>query len=95
MVMQTESIVLMSAMWRTDLEVVFMNEEQFQREKMYFATMHIAKNLFHLGIMTAEEYSQIDTIFRDKYQPNLFSLQIKMSGYQPNTMALYAPDKEG
>lgn len=72
-----------------------MSEEQFQNEKMYHATMSIAKTLLNQGIMTAEEYGQIDTIFRGKYRPILVSLRAEMSGYKADSMAICDTDKEG
>ena len=59
----------MRVMWLTGSGVARMGEEQFQNEKMYHATMNIAKALMGQGAMTAEEYRQIDTIFTRKYQP--------------------------
>ena len=64
-----------------------MSEEQFRNEKIYHATMNIAKSLMEQGAMTAEEYGQIDTIFREKYRPILVSLQTEMSGYKAGSMA--------
>lgn len=48
-----------------------MSEEQFSSEKLYQATMSMAKNLLNKGIVSADEYKQIDTIFREKYKPSL------------------------
>ena len=64
----------MRVMWLTDSEVAQMSEEQFRNEKMYHATMNIAKSLMEQGAMTAEEYGQIDTIFLEKYRPTLGTL---------------------
>ena len=57
--------------------------------------MNIAKSLMEQGAMTAEEYGQIDTIFRGKYRPILVSLQTEMSGYKADSMASCDTDKEG
>ena len=57
--------------------------------------MNIAKSLMEQGAMTAEEYGQIDTIFREKYRPILVSLQTEMSGYKADSMASCDTDKEG
>ncbi len=86
---------VMRVMWLTGLGVERMSEEQFQNEKMYHATMNIAKSLMEQGAMTAEEYGQIDTIFREKYRPILVSLQTEMSGYKADSMASCDTDKEG
>lgn len=85
----------MRVMWLTGSEVAQMSEEQFRNEKMYHATMNIAKSLMEQGAMTAEEYGQIDTIFREKYRPILVSLQTEMSGYKAGSMASCDTDKEG
>ncbi len=46
-----------------------MSEEQFQNEKLYQATMGIARNMLKNGVISEEEYRQIDTIFLEKYRP--------------------------
>ena len=46
-----------------------MNKEEFKNEKLYQATMHIARKMFNEGLITEEEYRQIDTIFLEKYKP--------------------------
>ncbi len=51
-----------------------MSIDQFHREKMYQSTMLIAKNLRDKGLISDEEYGQIDTIFRQKYAPILGTL---------------------
>ncbi|MCD7726407.1 MAG: hypothetical protein LUI12_12795 [Clostridiales bacterium] len=48
-----------------------MSEEQLKNEKMYLATMNMAKDLLVKGIITEEEYHEIDTIFTNKYAPSL------------------------
>lgn len=61
----------MNAISRTDLEVGRMTEKQFRNEKLYLATMRIAKALLEKGAMSADEYKQIDTIFLEKYRPSM------------------------
>ena len=51
-----------------------MSKEEFKNEKLYQATMHIARMMFNEGLITEEEYRQIDTIFSEKYQPTLGTL---------------------
>lgn len=46
-----------------------MSKEEFKNEKLYQATMHIARKMLNEGLITEEEYRQIDTIFLAKYQP--------------------------
>lgn len=37
--------------------------------KYYQTTMHLARKMLDEGIITEEEYRQIDTIFLEKYKP--------------------------
>ena len=85
----------MPVMLQTGSGVARMSDEQFRNEKMYHATMNIAKTLLGQGVMTAEEYGQIDTIFRKKYRPILVSLRTEISGYKAGSMASCDTDKEG
>jgi hypothetical protein len=54
-----------------------MRKEEFQNEKLYQTTMQIAQKMLKEGIISEEEYRQIDTIFLEKYKPvfgTLFSI---------------------
>lgn len=51
-----------------------MSVDQFRREKMYQATMLMAKKLHEQGIVSTDEYLEIDTIFRKKYAPSFGTL---------------------
>ena len=64
----------MPAISRTDSEVAAMTKEQIQNEKMYLGTMTTAKNLLKQAIISDEEYEQIDTNFRKKYDISLSTL---------------------
>lgn len=64
----------MPAISRTDSEVATMTKEQIQNEKMYIGTMATAKKLLKQGIISDEEYEQIDTNFRKKYDISLSTL---------------------
>ena len=56
-------------------KVVFqMNEEQFEAEKDYQASMLCFKQMLENGKITQEEYRQIDTILLEKYRPLLGTL---------------------
>lgn len=74
MAIRTESIAATSVISQTDLEVAAMTKEQMEKETMYQATMSIAKNLLGKGIISEEEYAQIDTNFRNKYGISLSTL---------------------
>ena len=46
-----------------------MSKEDFRNEKLYQTTMHLARKMLEEGIISEEEYRQIDTIFLEKYKP--------------------------
>ena len=46
-----------------------MNKEDFRNEKLYQTTMHLARKMLEEGIISEEEYRQIDTIVLEKYKP--------------------------
>lgn len=46
-----------------------MTKEEFRNEKLYQTTMHIARKMLSEGLISEEEYCQIDTIFIEKYKP--------------------------
>lgn len=54
--------------------VLQMNEEQFEAEKDYQASMLCFKQMLESGKITQEEYEQIDTILLEKYRPLLGTL---------------------
>ncbi len=49
--------------------VAAMSREEFRNEKLYQTTMHLARKMLSEGIISEEEYRQIDTIFLEKYKP--------------------------
>lgn len=56
-------------------KVVFqMNEEQFEAEKDYQASLLCFKQMLENGKITQEEHEQIDTILLEKYRPLLGTL---------------------
>ena len=74
MATRTENIAPTSAISLTGLEVAAMTNEQMEKENLYQATMSIAKNLLSKGVISEEEYAQIDTNFRNKYAISLSTL---------------------
>lgn len=64
----------MSVISLTGSGVIVMTKEQMEKEKMYLITMSIAKNLLNKGVISEEEYAQIDTNFRNKYAISLSTL---------------------
>ena len=59
----------MSAILPTGLGVARMTDEQFRAEKLYQTTMNVAGRMLSQGLISEEEYCQIDTIFLEKYCP--------------------------
>lgn len=64
----------MNAISKIVLEVTAMTNEQIQNEVMYQGTMLVAKQLLKKGIISDDEYEQIDTMFRQKYAISLSTL---------------------
>ena len=75
MEMQTGNTAPMSATLQTASEAVMaMNEDQFEREKLYQATMNMFRSMLKKGLITEEQYAIIDTKMLQKYQPLLGTL---------------------
>ena len=54
----------------TDSRVVTaMSKEEFKNEKLYQTTMHLARKMLNDGLISKEEYCEINTIFLEKYRP--------------------------
>lgn len=65
----------MSATSQTASEAVMaMNEDQFEREKLYQTTMNMFRSMLKKGLITEEQYAIIDTKMLQKYQPLLGTL---------------------
>lgn len=64
----------MNAISKIVLGVTAMTNEQMQNEVMYQGTMLVAKQLLKKGIISDDEYEQIDTMFRQKYAISLSTL---------------------
>ena len=54
--------------------MVAMDKKEFQAEKMYQMGLYIAKAMLKEGLITEEEFSEIDTILLDLYRPVLSTL---------------------
>ena len=60
----------MTATSKTGSEAVStVTKEEFHNEKMYQATMALARKMLREGLITEEEYHEADEIFTKKYQP--------------------------
>lgn len=53
----------------TGSEVTQMSKEQMRQEKLYQVTMSMVRKMLAEGLITEEEYRQIDTMFLEKYHP--------------------------
>ena len=51
-----------------------MTKEQFEREKMYQATMGMVRRMLSEGLISAEEYAQMERIVLEKYKPMIGSV---------------------
>lgn len=59
----------MTATSGTGSEAARMSKEQMRQEKLYQATMSMIRRMLTEGLITEEEYRQIDTMFLEKYRP--------------------------
>ena len=46
-----------------------MSKDDFCREKLYQTTMHLTRKMLREGIISEDDYRQVNTIFLDKYKP--------------------------
>lgn len=51
-----------------------MSKEQMRCEKLYQATMRVARKMLDDGLISKEEYAVIDTKMLEKYSPTLGTL---------------------
>lgn len=70
----TESIVPTPATSQAASEVAAMNEDQFEREKLYQASMNMFQAMLKDGLITEEQYAIIDTKMSEKYSPIIGTL---------------------
>lgn len=59
-----------------------MSSVNFQNEMMYQATMSFARKMLRDGLITEDEYRQIDTMFIEKYQPRIGTLFVDLQSEQ-------------
>ena len=48
-----------------------MNREDFRRERLYQASIAVARTMHNKGLISEVEFSQIDSILLEKYRPLL------------------------
>lgn len=51
-----------------------MDKEQFRAERLYLMSLSVAKSMLRQGIISKEEFTEIDTILLKKYRPTLGTL---------------------
>ncbi len=51
-----------------------MSDEQFEREKLYQASMEMFRMMLENGLITEDEYMVIDTRMKEKYTPIIGTL---------------------
>ena len=51
-----------------------MSAEEIRNDMLYHAALPVAKDMLEKGLITEEEYAQIDTILLEKYRPYLGTL---------------------
>ena len=51
-----------------------MEREQFRAERLYLMSLSVAKSMLDKGIISRDEYSEIDTILLKQYRPPLATL---------------------
>ena len=49
--------------------MIKMNRNELERELIYHQTMAMAQDMLQKGMVTREEYCEIETHFRNKYLP--------------------------
>ena len=54
--------------------VMPVSEEQFRAERLYLMSLSVAESMLQKGIISEDEYSEIDTILLKKYRPTLGTL---------------------
>ena len=66
----------------TGSEAARMSKEQMRQEKLYQVTMSMVRKMLAEGLITEEEYRQIDTMFIEKYQPKIGVLFVDLQPEQ-------------
>ena len=54
--------------------VMDVSKEQFRAERLYRMSLSVARTMLKKGIISEDEYSEIDTILLEKYRPTLGTL---------------------
>ena len=54
--------------------VMEVSKEQFRAERLYLMSLSVAKSMLKKGVISEDEYSEIDTILLQKHRPILGTL---------------------
>lgn len=54
--------------------VMEVSKEQLRAERLYLMSLSVAKSMLQKGVISEDEYSEIDTILLEKYRPVLGTL---------------------
>ena len=54
--------------------VMGVSKEEFRAERLYLMSLSVAKSMLRQGIISKEEFTEIDTILLKKYRPTLGTL---------------------
>ena len=61
-----------AVMWQSVFKAVMqMRKEQYRADMLYQVSLSVAKTMREQGLITADEYDEIDTVLLAKYQPYL------------------------
>lgn len=71
-----------------------MSNAEFRNEKLYQTTMSMARRMLDEGIISEEEYCQIDTIFLEKYSPVFGTLFSDITLTSGEKRVIYSVGKE-
>lgn len=58
-----------------------MSKEELHNDMLYHAAISMAKSMLEKGLITEEEYAEIDTILLEKYRPYLGTLLSENARY--------------
>ena len=61
-----------------------MSKEELHNDMLYHAAISMAKSMLEKGLITEEEYAEIETILLEKYRPYLGSLLSENACYVPS-----------
>ena len=70
-----------------------MNEDQFEREKLYQATMNMFRSMLKKGLITEKQYAIIDTKMLEKYRPLLGTLFSESTCYSGLSERCIVPER--